>query len=355
MAAIPVLLVMLWAARGAASDVTLVWDIDKSAEISTPKGILRGDRGTVCPRVQPECNGYNGYGVNVYGNKGIMPRINPDGTTVNGGIPQLGNLTLHLNKFRADFAAEVPNPDHRGYCLLDFEFFRADWNSTPDPYRNASLAHAGGNVGQAKEEYEAGAKAFLLGTIQAARALRPGCKLGCYGYPRNNLPTAAANTPAWKKYCAAHPFDCSFAGYGNNTAGDAQRAINDRLGWLWHASDALFPSVYLGVLPAQADNSTAAKNRIYVQQTVHEAVRLATDAGLADSRPEVMPVTWYLYDNYPRTPHWHYLSTADLHIQLHGAVAAGADGLLLWGAVDNATTTTVALQSYADATLGPEV
>ena len=37
------------------------------------------------------------------------------------------------------------------------------------------------------------------------------------------------------------------------------------------------------------------------------------------------------------------------------AVAAGADGLLLWGAVDNATTTTVALQSYVDATLGPEV
>ena len=127
------------------------------------------------------------------------------------------------------------------------------------------------------------------------------------------------------------------------------------MGWLWRASDALFPSVYLGVLPDQADNSTAAKNRVYVQQTVHEASRLAANASVAPNKPMVMPVTWYLYDNYPRTPRWYYLTKADLHVQLHGAVAAGADGLLLWGAVDNATTTTVALQSYVDATLGPEV
>lgn len=34
-------------------------------------------------------------------------------------------------------------------------------------------------------------------------------------------------------------------------AGDAQRVINDGLEWLWQASDALFPSVYLGKLPSQ--------------------------------------------------------------------------------------------------------
>ena len=39
------LVVVLWAAHGAASDITIVWDIDKSAEVSTPTGILRGDRG----------------------------------------------------------------------------------------------------------------------------------------------------------------------------------------------------------------------------------------------------------------------------------------------------------------------
>ena len=113
--------------------------------------------------------------------------------------------------------------------------------------------------------------------------------------------------------------------------------------------------MYLDVLPTQADNTTAAKNRLYVQQTVHEVLRLAANTGVSHHRPQVMPVTWYLYDNYPRTPHWYYLSKDDLHIELHGAVAAGADGLLLWGAVDNSTTTTVALQAYVDENLGPEV
>ena len=65
---------------------------------------------------------------------------------INGGIPQRANLSAHLQKFRRDFAALVPDPDYRGYCLLDFEQFRADWNSTPDAYRNASVQAAGGNA-----------------------------------------------------------------------------------------------------------------------------------------------------------------------------------------------------------------
>jgi hyaluronoglucosaminidase len=269
-----------------------------------------------CSREHPWCNGYDGNGTNVYGNRGIMPHFAPDGTAVNGGIPQLGNLTLHLDKFKRDLAAEIPDPNYRGYCLLDFEFWRADWNSTPDAYRNASVIAAGGDFQKAQLQYEAGAKNFLLGTIQAARQVRPGCKLGCYGYPRNNLPTHATATPAWKKYCKEHPFDCSFAGYGNNTAGDAQRSLNDQLGWLWQASDTLFPSVYLGVLPTQSDNQTAAKNLVYVQQTVKEAIRLATSVAPLAKQPEVMAVTWYLYDNYPRTPVWYYVSHSVFKSQL---------------------------------------
>jgi hyaluronoglucosaminidase len=260
---------------------------------------------------------------------------------------------LHLQHFEQDFAAEIPDPHYKGYCLLDYEFWRADWNSTPDMYRAASIAAANGDVHKAQIEYETGAKRFLLGTINAARALRPGCKLGCYGYPRNSLPISPAYAPTWKKYCKDHPFDCSFSGYGNNTAGDEQRTLNDRLGWLWQASDAIFPSVYLGVLPNQSDNQTASKNMIYVQETIGEATRLASKA--IPQKPEVMAVAWYLYDNYPRTPVWYYLSSNDLHIQLHGAVDAGADGLLLWGAVDNSSTTTSALQAYTTNIIGPEV
>jgi hypothetical protein len=44
-----------------------------------------------------------------------------------------------------------------------------DWNSTPDAYRTASIAAAGGNTTLGKAQYEAAAKAFMLGTIRAVR------------------------------------------------------------------------------------------------------------------------------------------------------------------------------------------
>ena len=37
-----------------------------------------------------------------------MPHFATDGTAVNGGLPQLGNLTLHLELFERDFAAMIP-------------------------------------------------------------------------------------------------------------------------------------------------------------------------------------------------------------------------------------------------------
>ena len=45
----------------------------------------------------------------------------------------------------------------------------------------------------------------------------------------------------------------------------------------------------------------------------------------------------YVYDNYPKTPEFYLLTPADMATQLHGALDAGGDGLLLWGAVDNST------------------
>ncbi len=60
-------------------------------------------------------------------------------------------------------------------------------------------------------------------TITFARTLRPRCRFGYYGYPRNDFATG---------------------GYlGANAA--AMRATNDQLAWLFAASDAIFPSVYV--------------------------------------------------------------------------------------------------------------
>ena len=309
----------------AGAPVSLVWDVDKSSTLDTPPGVTRGDRGLSCR--QRWCDGQNGNATNIYGHLGSYPDLTRG---INGGIPQRGNLTAHLVKFRRDLAALVPAADYVGYCLLDFEQFRADWNSSDPAHRAASVRAAGGNATLAKLQFEAAAKDFMLGTIAAVKALRPGCKTGYYGYPRNLLGAAGP-------------------GYGPDAAGDAQRRLNDELAWLFEASTAVFPSVYLGILPQDSRHSVAT-NKLYIQRTVAEAIRLS-------GRDKVVPVTWTLYDNYPRTPRMHRLTAEDLSTEVGGPIEAGAKALLLWGATSNTTPglSAAELQAYVRTELAPVV
>ena len=62
--------------------------------------------------------------------------------------------------------------------------------------------------------------------------------------------------------------------------------------WLWDALDVITPSIYVGI---PADQTTDEHTRAYVQETVTEAVRLAS----ASKGPTlVMPYMWYLVNNY---------------------------------------------------------
>jgi hypothetical protein len=64
---------------------------------------------------------------------------------------------------------------------------------------------------------QAAARSFFEITITVIRKIRPGCRLGWYGYPRSALPHVA--TPKWLAYCRANPGTCSFdtGGVGNAT------------------------------------------------------------------------------------------------------------------------------------------
>jgi hypothetical protein len=223
--------------------VVLVWDVDSSSAISTPAGVVRGDRGLPLTRYN---TGNNGAAVNIYGGKGSMPFIKGS-VRNNGGIPQLGSLEVHLARYRISLNALVPDPEYRGYCLLDYEHWRADWNSTPPDYRTASLEAAGGNLTRAAAEYEAGARRFMLATINETRAVRPGCLVGWYGYPRNSLPHIP--TASFGSWCAREPGRCFFEGYepAAEPGATIQRQMNDKLAWLWDALDVITPSVYLGI------------------------------------------------------------------------------------------------------------
>lgn len=328
-------------------NVSLIWDTDLSGAITTPVGIVRGPAG---PR------GFNGRAVNIYGNNGAFPRIASDGTLVNGGVPQRGNLSLHLTKLARDLAALVPNQSFVGHCLVDYEQWRADWNSTGDMYRELSLNLTAGQAREAQAQYEAAAKTWFLATIATVRRVRPGCTIGWYGYPPNALPHSI--TPAWARYCKAHPDRCWFDRGGRSdrsgylgTGGDAARASNDRLGWLFAALDVITPSVYLGIASAAANGNTSA----YVASTVREAVRLAAGVG---GRP-VFAVVWHHYDDYWRVPPpapRDLLTPSDLRAELVGPLANGADGVLIWGNVAQGAAASnpqsaAALQTYANGTL----
>ena len=349
----------------AARSVSLVWDTDQSAAVQTPSGIIRGTSG---PR------GFNGRAVNIYGNNGAFPHIDADGSAHNGGVPQAGNLSLHLLALAHDIEALIPNASFTGYCLIDYEQWRASWNATGDAYRALSIAIAGGpsHTSEAQAQYEAAARTWFLATIATVRSARPGCSVGWYGYPTNALPHAI--TPAWTSYCAAHPDRCWFDHGGRSdrngylgSGGDAQRAINDNLCWLFAALDVITPSVYLGV----QSNATNGNTTAYVSSTVQEAVRLAAAASRTDdgagagsvARRRVVPLAWHHYDDYwripPPTPRA-ALTVSDLTTELRTPLESGADGLLIWGAVAvgaNASDpeSAAALQLYADGPLASVV
>jgi len=325
----------------AAATPLIYWDVDSSADIDTPAAILRGDRGLP---VTQYSTGFNGNATNIYGGRGRMPHFQ-GATPINGGIPQHGNLSEHIEYYERDLAALIPKEDFVGVCLIDYEFWRADWNSTPGVYRTKSIEATGGDEVLAKAEYEEGARLFMLATINATRKVRPGCQIGWYGYPTNHFPfipsVSYTNWCSWPQNVGA----CFFEGY-DTPSGEAQRMLNDEILWLFKALDVLTPSVYLGILP---DQTTYDESRAYVNSTVLEAVRLAAASG----GKSVVPVTWYMTNNYwqygPPAPR-EFLNLEDSRTEFQLPFAAGADAILLWGAV-NEVHNASALQEYVDTTL----
>ena len=302
----------------------LVWDVDNSSA-SVPTGAW-------APAI------LSNAAWNVYGWAGLMPRINADGSTVNGGIPQRGNVSLHLTKLQRDLARILP-ANATGACLLDWEFWRCEWNYTGQAYRDASLAAAAEGLpagsppavvlAAAVQQWQAGTRAFYEASLAATQALYPGCLVGMYAYPQN---------------------DWSNGGYVGSGAA-ARRAENDALAWLWRASSAIYPSIYLTSPGASIYDGQTTEQ--YVGSTVSEALRLA--GSVATSPPLVLPLAWYVYDAFPRPAVWRVLTQNDTQTVTALPLQLGADALVMWGAVGNPPFTPQPLADYLSATLGPAV
>ena len=61
--------------------------------------------------------------------QGMFPTINTEtGETVNGGVPQNADLSLHLKKIEETLPDWIPDPKWKGNAVLDFESWTTVWD-----------------------------------------------------------------------------------------------------------------------------------------------------------------------------------------------------------------------------------
>ncbi|CAL8338322.1 unnamed protein product [Merluccius merluccius] len=268
---------------------------------------------------------------------GLYPYYQPDGTAVNGGLPQVVSLTQHLDKMSEGVRNYIREEHAKGLAVIDWEEWRPLWIrnwETKDVYRNRSRQLVGQKnptwpperVGKvAQQEFEMSARKFMLETLKEAKKLRPNQLWGFYLFPD----------------CYNHDYRRTVENYTGRCP-DVEVARNEQLKWLWTESTALFPSVYMSTVL-----KSSASGRQFVRNRVKEGMRLASSGdGLA------RPVFVYARPTYANS--LELLTEADLVSTIGESVALGAAGIILWGestyASSKATCETV--KAYINENLG---
>ena len=290
------------------------------------------------------------------------PHIGANGEVVNGGVPQLGNLSLHLVQVAADVASLLPDSGFAGHAVIDWEVWKP-WliPASKNIYVNASIAAARAAhpswdevalEAEAVRAFNASALHFMEATVSLCRQLRPAAHWGYYGLPG----CYTGVSPAPSTQCIA-----------------SVRTRNDALAPLWRASSGLYPSVYIEPNNARYPWLRSAR---YVTSEIEEARRVraelvlggidSAEAGVATGVPtatsapgEQLPVvafTWYDLFNTSDTSLWHpMLNATDLATEFDTPATAGADGIIVWGSSADVSNPAkcAALGEYINTTLGP--
>ncbi|XP_072732610.1 hyaluronidase-3 isoform X2 [Ciconia boyciana] len=220
-----------------------------------------------------------------YKNKfGLYPYLSRQGIPHNGGIPQQVPLGAHLARAARDIRLLL-RPAFRGLAVVDWEEWRPLWAQNWGAkriYRAASEQWVWDRRGHlparqqlrlARREFEQAAQALMEETLLLGRTLRPGGLWGFYRFPD-------CLNGNWAK-------EANYT--GRCQPAEVQR--NNRLGWLWAASAALYPSIYLPpALPP-------ALRRRYVHHRLREALRVA-----AFGAHGLLPVVAYSRLSFRRSP-----------------------------------------------------
>ncbi|CAH1796279.1 unnamed protein product [Owenia fusiformis] len=263
---------------------------------------------------------------------GTYPYVDKDGIH-NGGIPQHVNLTSHLNKVKSDIKRAIPDQNFQGVGVIDWENWRPTWERNYDSkiiYQNLSEAdvfqrHPSWNHTQiqiyAKSEFEQAARDMMEQTVRVSNDTRPGGYWGYYEFP--------------ECYNYAGSPECS----------TKTKQQNDKLNWLFSASTALFPSVYLH---SKLKTKTLKQNFVHGQ--VQEAQRVAKGTKQGDK-----PV--FVYARYRFANDQSFYKKDDLEASIGEIFNMGANCVILWGSSENVKTASKCkeLEVYLNSTLGPYV
>ncbi|XP_037093632.1 hyaluronidase-like [Pollicipes pollicipes] len=123
---------------------------------------------------------------------GLFPNILKNGSEVNGGLPQVGSLDVHLKRFQEDLERSVPDVNFSGVGVIDFEGWTPWFAALASPLKQAALQLVRRQhpqwtdtrvAEQAREDFEWWARLFLQQTLEAAERARPAAAWGYYQYP----------------------------------------------------------------------------------------------------------------------------------------------------------------------------
>ncbi|XP_018593132.1 hyaluronidase-3 [Scleropages formosus] len=250
-----------------------------------------------------------------YNRLGLYPYISKEGKRVNGGVPQRGNLEVHLGKARAQIK-NLLSPAFHGLAVIDWEKWRPLWVRNFGVLKKYRLMSEGlvkkehpelsrrEVLLRARKEFETGARNFMSQTLKLGADVRPAGLWGFYGLP------GCFN---YNKRQLSH----NYTGHCHPKTSER----NDRLDWLWRSSLTLFPSIYLPLPLAGLQNAA-----LMVRYRVLEALRVASKYS---SSSKVMPVLPYARVAFVHT--LRFLTKTDLEHTLGEAAALGAAGVVLWG------------------------
>ncbi|KAG5879499.1 hypothetical protein JTB14_004725 [Gonioctena quinquepunctata] len=286
--------------------------------------------------VQNENDRFRGQKIVILYDPGVFPAIMKDGPKTflrNGGVPQEGNLTKHLERFGALLEELIPNSHFSGIGIIDFESWRPIFRQNfgilseyrilsisieqrKNPFRPYAWIEK-----SAKNRFESSAREFMEKTLLLAKKLRPNATWGYYAYP----------------YC--------FNKSPNNMQQKCPKEVieeNNRLKWLFNNEDNFHPSIYLDNLRlTESDKIQMIEGRMDESHRIMKQIRKKT---------QLIPYFWYKYHDTNE-----FVTKNDLFNTFVVLSRSNIGGLVIWGSSNDVNTKhkCVDLFHYIDNILGP--